>query len=439
MQPTRFIEMIALIFPPLPLALLWLGWLVQAVLSVLQVRKAARMFDRHPRDRHDAFRPFATVIVPFKGLDTDLEAHVQSLFELDYPDYELLLIVDSPTDPAYPVLAKHVAAHPDHRAEILVAGPAGPHEGQKVHNQLFAIDHLDARPPAALPQPWVWVFADSDAIPGNRWLADLVGPLGRQGAIGLTTGYRWLIPTPHRPDAGHPATPTPNRATIWSHLASIMNSSVACFYKADRFSYAWGGSMALLAQTARRGELRQKLVGALCDDYQFSRMCRELGLRVYYVPWCLVATHVDFTLTGLINFAHRQYLLTRVYAPWLYLGGLTITSLYVAGFCTAGAALVGSVTGWFSTLPWWWPAATLTAVSIADQVRSTYRRRVVAHAFDVSGLQALRLTLWLDRWATPLWMTLHWLLIFRAALGRTMRWRGVRYRLFAPQRVDRLI
>ncbi len=45
----------------------------------------------------------------------------------------------------------------------------------------------------------------------------------------------------------------------------------------------------------------------------------------------------------------------------------------------------------------------------------------------------------LDRWATPLWMGLHWLFIVRSAFGRVMVWRGIRYRVDAPQRVEQKV
>ena len=420
--------------PPVTLLLLWSVWVLQAVISAIQVRKTARLFDRYDRHRHDAFRPPVTVIVPFKGIDTDFDAHARSLFEQDYPDYELLLVVDSKNDPCYPLLAQQIEKHPQRKAEILVAGPTGPHEGQKIHNQLFAIDHLETRDAITEEESWVWVFADSDAAPGPRWLADLVGPLGRHTSIGLTTGYRWLIPT----SPGSTNTTQPNRSTIWSALASIMNSSVACFHKNDRLNYAWGGSMALRAQTARRGRLRDRLVGALCDDFQFSRLCRDLGLRIYYVPWCLVATRVDLTAASLINFAHRQYLLTRVYAPLIYWAGLAIATLYVAGFLAVWAALVASLAGYSSWGSWHWPAGVIAAVFLANQIRSSYRRKVIEKAFGSECLDELKTALYLDRWATPVWMILHWLLILRAAFGRTMNWRGIRYRLGAPQQVERL-
>jgi len=414
--------------PPTFLLMLWTAWMVQAVLSAIQVRKFARLFVRKRHDRFAAYRPPVSVIVPFKGLDPYLDEHLHGLFEQDYPDYELLLVVDSTADPVYQALLDELTKYPHRNAQVLVAGPASNNEGQKVHNQLHAIDHLIAQknnPPSDDP---VWVFADSDAVPGSQWLADLVGPLSQTDRTGVTTGYRWLIPTPRPDDAG---------VTVWSHLASIINSSVACAYGHDSFNHAWGGSMAVRAQTALRGGLRDRLVGALCDDYQFSRMSRDLGLRIYFIPGCVVATPAGFDLRGLINFAHRQYLLTRVYAPRLFLTSLVFTSLYVAGLVSAWGWLgISMAVG--TQKAWVWPAGVLAIVFGANQIRSSYRKLVVRRALGPDALSGFRSTLRLDRWATPVWMTLHWLLVVRSAFGRKMRWRGITYRLLAPQRVEKL-
>lgn len=412
--------------PPLILLALWSFWLVQAVLSVLKVRKFARLYIWPDDDPADAYRPSAAVIVPFKGMDPHLADGVKALCAQDYPDYHLLLVVDSKDDPAHAVLSRELENYPDQGATILVAGPAGRHEGQKIHNQLFAIDHLLSQQSAGPPPAEVWVFADSDAVPGPDWLGRLVNPLAHENLIGVTTGYRWLIPTP----AG--------RTTVWTHLGSVMNSSIACLMGRDKDTHAWGGSMAVRASTALKGDLRDRLVGALCDDYQFSRMSRDLGLRIHLVPRCLVATPIDFSLSSLINFAHRQYLLTRVYAPKLFMTGLLFTSLYVAGWVSAWA--------WLLTCLWRnptnphgaWPALAIIGNLVAEQVRASFRRRAVRLAFGQSVLEQLHTTLRWDRWATPVWMTLHWLLIVRSGFGRTMRWRGLRYRLFAPQHVERL-
>lgn len=413
----------------MPLLVLWIAWIVQAILSVLQVRKFTRLFNAQKRRRFETFRPPVVVIVPFKGLDVALEENIRGLCRQEYPDYQLLLVVDSDQDPAYPVLLEQLAIYPQCHALVLVAGPAESNEGQKIHNQLFAIDYLTPCLDPTAKQSPVWVFADSDAVPGPQWLADMVGPLGQSEKTGLTTGYRWLIPT---------STASQKSPTIWSHLASIMNSSVACAYGRDAFNHAWGGSMAVCADTAIRGHLRDRLTGALCDDYQFSRMSRDLGLRVYFTPWCLVATPVDFDLAGLINFAHRQYLLTRVYAPKLFAVAVAITSLYVFGWVSAWTGLVWALVMQPAESAWVWPTGVLGVVFVANQMRATFRRQAVQRVLGDQTFKQLRWTFILDRWATPLWMTMHWLLMLRALWGRTMRWRGISYRLFAPQHVEKL-
>lgn len=413
---------------PILLAL-WAAWVVQAALSAWQTYRFSRRFRREPRDFYTGFRPHAVVIVPFKGLDVDLAQGVASLCEQDYPGYELLLIVDSKDDPAYPVLLEQLKRYPQRDARVLIAGPAGPNEGQKVHNQLYAIDYLTSRKDRREDTPEAWVFADSDAVPGPQWLGEMVGPLVRADKVGVTTGYRWLVPAARA--GGRPA-------SVWSHLASVMNSSVACQHRFDALNYAWGGSMALLAQTARQGDLRGRLVGALCDDYQFSRMSRDLGLRIYFVPPCLVASPVDFDFKSLVNFAHRQYLLTRVYAPGLFAAAVALTSLYVAGLLSAWGAILVALLGGAEAGAWVTPACFGAAVFAANQARASCRRLVIKAAFGPQMVAQLRTTLLWDRWATPLWMTLHWLLIVRSAFGRTMRWRGITYRLYAPQRVERL-
>jgi hypothetical protein len=184
--------------------------------------------------------------------------------------------------------------------------------------------------------------------------------------------------------------------------------------------------------------LRGKLQGALCDDYQFTRLCSELGLRVYFVPRCLVATPVHYTLGQLVNFGHRQYLLTRVYAPGVVVAALLILTLYVAGFFSALLALAWWAIREPGAHRWAWPAAALALALLGDQCRAGFRRRVVARAFGEEGLSRLRATLRYDRFATPLWMTLHWLIVVRSAFGRRMRWRGILYRLDGPQQCERL-
>ncbi len=398
--------------PPSLLTILWGAWVAQAVLSAIVVRKVYRRIDKQSRPRIHPFTPPAVVIVPFKGVDLDMEQAVCSLCEQDYPDYELMLVVESEQDPAYELLQRCLTQFPQRKARVLVAGEAPTTRGQKVHNQLFAIEQIEP-----VDGDQAWVFLDSDAIPDDRWLRTLVHRLNEKDRTAVVTGYRWLVPAP---DSG-----------AWARFASVVNSSIACLQSSrEKLSQAWGGAMAMLADTARRGELTRRLQGAITDDYPITQMTRDLNMRLYFPSRAMVATPVDFDRASFFNFAYRQYVITRVYAPRLFAFALANLTLYVAAMFSAVTALfIGD---------WRVAAGVIAAVCVADQVRSTFRRRVILAALGNDALQKLRATLCIDRWLTPLWMTLHWLIVLRACFGNILNWRGNRYRLRGPDRVEKI-
>jgi hypothetical protein len=380
--------------------------------------------------------------VPFRGVEPGLAGHVLRLAMQDYPDYRLVLVVQSMDDPAAAVLHQ-VMQRRDLRAgpvELVEAGPAPADTGQKVHNLLQAMRHLeqDPSPPPPGPPPppeeggneeRVLVFADSDAAPGEGWLGDLIGPLQQPHITAVTTGYRWLVPLPDKQGELHPA----------SVLASVLNGSVACWMSRRQQTHAWGGSMAMRVSTAQRGGLMDLWRGAISDDYQVSHMASRLPEQIMYVPRCLVASPVAMDWQQLVNFAHRQHLITRVHAPKLFWAGLGVLALYPAAWISslvAAVVLLSMSGGW----PLWWlpPGAAFVIVLVADQVRATYRWLTVRNAFDPATVDRLRPALRVDRWLTPLWMTAHLLLMLRATVGRTISWRGIRYRIDSPQKVRRM-
>lgn len=401
---------------------LWLGWCAQAFCSMLLVRKFSRRFEWQRREAFGRYRPRAAIIVPFRGLEPNLVANIRGLCNQEYPDYFLIFVVDSEDDPSYEVLRRETARLPDGKVDILVAGAAGRNEGQKVHNQIAALEYLREQQRGEL----VWVFADSDAIPHDQWLAELIGPLG-QDKTGVTTGYRWLVPEPNH-----------HGRLIWGHLASVMNSTIGCFYGRDKFNHAWGGSMATRVETAVGGDLVGRLRGALCDDYVVTAMSRDMDKRVYFVARCMIATPVHFTLAQLLEFGHRQYMLTRVHAPLLIRTAIGFHGLYILGFITAVLGLVLGLA--FQPGKWGWvlAAAALGFVHAMDVLRSVYRRHSIRRALGVEVERRLRTTLRYDRWATPLWMGLHLYIAVRAMIGRKMWWRGIPYRLLGPNHVERL-
>ena len=405
-----------------PLLLLLLAWCVQALLVLIQAGKFVRRIHRQAPDRYETYRPPVTLIVPFKGFDHDLQRGIRALLTLDYPDYRLLAVVESEQDPAHAVLRETLASFPaGPGVEIVVAGLAPDDTGQKVHNQLAAFEHLE-RQPRPLADTDVVVFADSDAVPHARWLAQLVGPLLNE-KNGVTTGYRWLIPQlrAQRPRWG-------------SVFASIINSGVATFIGHGSLTQAWGGSMAMRAGFLREAGLADHFRGALSDDYQVTRLCREHGRRVSFVHHCLVPSGIDLSMGPLFEFGRRQYLITRVHDPLLYVKAVCLAGGYL--LAVAGA-WVGGVLAWYTgyTGVALCAAGAIGFVFVANQYRATLRRRAVSAAFGPTMAHHLRRTLAVDRLGTTLVAAVNLLLLLTALSSRRITWRGVNYELRGPQDV----
>ena len=410
--------------PPLALLVVWILWTVQALVSALRVRAFGSILARRESSDDRDYRPKATVILPLKGIDPELSRCVSALLHQDYPDYQVVFIAETSDDPACQVVASAMVDAPASRANLLIAGRAPGDQGQKVHNQLTAIEALEPK----ADDDEVWAFIDSDVVPDRTWLADIVGPLRRKERNAVCTGYRWLVP---KPAAGL------TRPSVWAQLLSVMNASLAGFQGIPNWTQTWGGSMAMRVATARKGDLRARWRGALTDDLPVTQMAKALGKRVHFVPRCMMITPISGNLTTLASFVRRQYLIVRVYLPPLYMLAFAMMWLYVIGFVSAWSYLLTHLITDYSDWRWLWPLAAILVVLLANQVRASARRRCVETAFGEDVMRQLESTFWWDRWATPLWMALHAAFITSALFGRTFVWRGIRYRLMGRNHVIR--
>ena len=264
------------------------------------------------------------LIVPCKGLDVDFQNNITSFFNQDYKNYLLWFVVGGESDPAYSELNKlknqlsQTSKAKD--VQILIAGKTQSCS-QKIHNLLYCYKKID-------DQTKVLAFADSDACVRSDWLSHLVYPL-RQPKNGVATGYRWFIPTKN------------NMATL---ALSAVNAKVVQLLGNTRFNQAWGGSMAIRVEVFRKLGLDKIWPKALSDDLSLSTAVKKAGMKVAFVPACLVASYESTTWAGLFEFARRQFLITRVYAPRTWWFGL-FSSLYsVLGvWATAGLAVYAGV------------------------------------------------------------------------------------------------
>jgi len=349
------------------------------------------------------------LIVPCKGLDSDFERNIASLFNQDYRNYLLWFVVGEESDPAYAELCKlktklcETSKALD--VEILISGRAQSCS-QKIHNLLYAYNRID-------DDVEILAFGDSDVCLRIDWLRHIVWPL-RQYRYGATTGYRWFIPKKN------------NIATL---ALSALNAKVAQQLGNTRFNQAWGGSMAIRVDVFRKIGLDKIWPKVLSDDLSLTYAVKKAGMKLAFVPTCLVASYESTTWPKLFEFARRQFLITRIYRPRTWIFGFA-AALYSALCLWATVPLaVYAATIEDKNLPLF--IAVPVVFLLCQAARAVLRQDMIGKLLekDRENMKFARIA---DIFFSWIWSLLLFALILSSALGRTISWRGIKYKLISP-------
>jgi len=391
----------------------WAAILAQLLFVYNAARNYRFVMAKHGRRTHPNYQPRTTIILPCKGLDARFGANIESFFSQDYDNYSLLFVVQEESDPAYEALceirSKLQGSSSASDIQILLAG-LSTSCSQKIHNLLYAIEHI----PNDIE---ILAFADSDVSVRRDWLSHLIWPL-RRPKCGVSTGYRWFIPVRN------------NLATLG---LSALNAGVAQLLGSTRFNHAWGGSMAIRAADFRRLGLPSLWENTLSDDLSLSQTVKKAGMYVVFVPRCLVASYEATTWSQLHEFCRRQFLITRIYAPltW-WLGFLSNLGSVAGSWGTAALACYAWAIGAKHL-------ALYTAVPIVflvgQLIRAILRQSMIVRLFREHA-PSVRPAVIADILGCWFWSVLQLAFIISSAFGRTIRWRGIRYRLVSPTQTE---
>jgi len=361
------------------------------------------------------YRPRTALLVPCKGLDSAFQKNVTSFFNQDYENYLLWFVVADKSDPAYDELCKlknHLSR--DSKADdvqVLVAGQ-GQSCSQKIHNLLYCYERIS-------DDVEVLAFADSDICVRSDWLSHIVYPL-RQAKNGAASGYRWFVP---------------KKNNLASLALSAVNAKIAQLLGNTRFNQAWGGSMAIRVDVFRRLGLDKIWPKTLSDDLSLSFSVKKAGMKVAFVPACLVASYEYPTWPKLFEFGRRQFLITRISAPGTWWFGLCSSLYSVLGLWGTAALAIYAATksqidnrhlAIFILVP----ILFFTGQFIRAVLRQKMADKLLKYEPRATGdgqraMAADILFFWL-------WSLLLLFFIISSAFGRTIQWRGIRFKLLSP-------
>ena len=327
-----------------------------------------------------------SILKPLAGLDLNLDSNLRTVFEQDYPVFQILFAARREDDPALEVVARLRREYPKVSTQLIITGDP-PYPNAKV----FSLERM-----LAVASNDLVVMSDSDI----RVTPDLL----RTVAAEFQDAHLGVATCPYRAVPG---------ASFWSRLeATGMNTDfwgsalVARMLEGMRF--AVGPTIA-----ARRTAMQSiggfaRLKDYLAEDFVLGKFAAEARHGVILSSY-VVEHHIgSSTLRQNVEHRLRWARSTRRSRPAGYVGQLFTMPLPLALLVCAAS-------------PSWWPVLPVAFIV----------RAVAAYKVSWCVLRAR-----INWFLLPIEDVLGFCFWIAGFFGNTISWRGRRYRLFSDGRFE---
>lgn len=236
----------------------------------------------------------AAILLSLRGADPKLASCLDRLLTQDYPDYDVLVVVDSKSDPAWPIVQATIERHNCDRLRVWPLTNRRRTCGLKNSSLVQLLDEIDE-------SHQVIALADADLESHPTWLRELVAPLS-EPHVGVTFGNRWFLP---------------DRLNTGSLVRQVWNGPgliVMSFFKIP-----WAGSMAIRKSLVDSGDIRERLATSIVDDGPVRVIAKQQGLKTVFVPSLIMANREACDLRFAYSFIRRQLTWTRTYFSRLWI------------------------------------------------------------------------------------------------------------------------
>ena len=351
--------------------------------------------------------PKVAIALCLRGADPFLSNCLQALLNLNYPEYELRIVVDSESDPAWNIATQTLHNQTNVPVNISPLRIRRETCSLKCSALIQAVTELE-------PDCEIIALVDADTIPHPNWLRELVSPL-KNPKIGLTTGNRWYVP-----------------GKQWGTLCRYL-WNVAAVGQMYLYRIPWGGSLAIRTELVRQAQLIERWEQAFCEDTMLRRVLQEQGLQIKSVASLMMVNREECTLPSFRRWVSRQLLNAKLYHPgwnavltygtitWLIpaFAALTIAIALFTGQWRSAVFLGGSLLAYFTLL--------LVLISVWERA---VRRKLMLRQESLPNLSAitfLKLIL-----AIPLTQLVCAIALWQAMLTQQVEWRGITYQIKGP-------
>jgi len=368
------------------------GLLTSTIFSLLALAGLLRFLgdgrDPMPLGPEGASHPPVSLLKPLDGDEPNLEAHLESFFLQDYPQFEILFCTRSPLDPGLAAARRVAARYPAIPVQFLSTG-----DRTWINAKVSSLERMHAAAHYDL-----FVISDSDVRVTPNYLREVVAPFADPRVGAVTCLYRGVA------DRG-----------LWSNIEAAgmsveMTAGVLTANLLEGMKFALGPTMAVRrACVDLMGGFG--VLGPYCsDDFLLGAKVAEQGQTVVLSRHVIDHIILNLTLPGSLRHQTRWMKSTRFSRPWGHLGtGLTFSVPFGLLACLAALALHRPILG-----------LVLLAFSIANRMLlavligslAVHERRLVRNILLYPLRDLLGFFCWVASYGSS-----------------TILWRGRRYRL----------
>jgi len=322
------------------------GIITSTMYALLVVAGAVRLAVRRRRSLPGAFTPPVSLLKPLHGPEPELESHLQSFFEQDYPKFEIIFCARSDQDAGLEIARRVAARYPAIRSRFLCSGNA-PYANAKV----WSLERMQG---AAAHR--FLVVSDSDVSVKPDYLRAVMAPFADERVGMVTCLYRGV--------AGD---------SFWSKLEAVgmsveMSAGVLVAEMLEGMKFALGPTMVVRRDSLDEAGGFRALGPYHADDFMLGNLISAGGQRVVLSTHTIEHHVLNSSFLASVRHQIRWMKSTRFSRPKGHFGtALTFSVPY--GLLAAGVAvafhrpLLGAV-----LLGWAWASRVALGALVGGMV-----------------------------------------------------------------------
>jgi ceramide glucosyltransferase len=315
------------------------GMVLWAVPGYLDERKRLRA----RQALRPGFTPPLTLLKPVHGPEPNLDAHLASFFEQDYPEYEILFCARTADDAGLQTARQVAVRYPHIPTKFLVTGG----QPDYINAKVVSMERMET---AASHQ--ILVISDSDVRVTPDYLRAVAMPFADEKVGGMTCPYRGVAA----------------EGGLWARLEAVgmsveMTAGVLVARNLEGMQFTLGPTMAFRRETIRRMGGFKVTADYCADDFVLGNETWKLGQTVVLSHHAIDHMVINSTFTSSMKHQVRWMKSTRFSRPKGHFGTALTFAMPFGLLALASAAAAGHW-GWGLALLGW-AVATRLAISLA--------------------------------------------------------------------------